>query len=268
MSVTGSAGPPSGPSAFERHQHLIADYVKFYGHVPRRDTSRDRSDVDVLRDAHRFVRSDADNDDSTYEKRLARRYYDLLFKEYCLADLSLYRKSRIGLRWRTQAEVFAGKGQFQCANVACDESRALKSYEVEFRYDEAGEAKVALVKVRVCRECAFKLNYKHFKRIADEKRRKKRDPTADDEERRKRRRRVERGDADADDDKKPALDDSEQQQQQQQQDAERRADALLAQVADSIAAEAARSRARLGISTGDAASSAMQRPAEFAGLFE
>jgi protein FRA10AC1 len=254
---------------------LIADYVKFYGHKPQRDASRDRTDVDVLREAHRFVRSDADNDDSTYDKRLARRYYDMLFKEYCLADLSQYRKSRIGLRWRTQAEVFAGKGQFQCANVACSESRVLKSYEVEFRYDEGGEHKVALVKVRVCKECAFKLNYKHFKRMAEEKRRKKRDG---DEESGKRRKRVER---DNDHDKRGRRhhksnvtddndnDNANDDRLDDQQDAERRADNLLAEVADLIAAEAAQSRARLGLASADNnASSAMQRPAEFAGLFD
>jgi protein FRA10AC1 len=35
----------------------------------------------------RFVR-DAEDDDGSWEKRLAKKYYDKLFKEYCLADMS------------------------------------------------------------------------------------------------------------------------------------------------------------------------------------
>jgi hypothetical protein len=37
--------------------------------------------------ANRFVR-DAEDDDGSWEKRLAKKYYDKLFKEYCLADMS------------------------------------------------------------------------------------------------------------------------------------------------------------------------------------
>jgi len=36
----------------------------------------------------------------------------------------------------------------------------LSSYEVNFAYEEHGEKKNALVKVRVCLECAELLNYK------------------------------------------------------------------------------------------------------------
>lgn len=135
-----------------------------------RDTTRDKTDADVLREAHRFIRNADDDDESTYEKRLAKRYYDKLFKEYCLSDLRRYRQNQVGLRWRTQAEVFAGKGQFVCGSLHCDEREKLRSYEVEFRYVEAGERKAALVKIRLCPECSFRLNYKHYKRIARERR--------------------------------------------------------------------------------------------------
>ena len=38
-----------------------------------------------------------DNDAGTsFEGRLARRYYQRLFKEYCIADLSRYKESKIG----------------------------------------------------------------------------------------------------------------------------------------------------------------------------
>jgi protein FRA10AC1 len=243
-SIMTGAAAPTGPSAFERHQLLIADYVKYYGHKPQRDASRDRTDADVLREAHRFLRSETDNDDSTYEKRLARRYYDMLFKEFCLADLSKFRKSRIGLRWRTEAEVFAGKGQFVCANVECNNTNSLKSYEVEFRYVEAEEDKVALVKVRVCKECAFKLNYKHFKRIAAEHR--------EHREQQTKRKRVEEEPVVAESGVVP--DDH----------VEKRADALLAEVAQRVAAEAEQSRNK-HTSTSSVASA---MPNEFAGLFD
>ena len=49
--------------------------------------------------------------------RLARRYYSKLFREFCIADLSRHKEGRVGLRWRTQREVVAGKGQFICGAV-------------------------------------------------------------------------------------------------------------------------------------------------------
>ncbi len=41
----------------------------------------------------RFLR-EADDDDPekmTYEKKMAKKYYDKLFKEYCIADMTLYK---------------------------------------------------------------------------------------------------------------------------------------------------------------------------------
>ncbi len=118
----------------------------------------------------------------TWEKKVAIKYYDKLFKEYCLADLSRHKvllsgcvyarslfdaraqENKIGMRWRTQKEVFSGitqhpaalsatlsranicvctytysnhviamisgKGQFSCGNIACDVREDLSSYEV------------------------------------------------------------------------------------------------------------------------------------------
>mgnify|MGYP003692569863 FL=1 len=42
---------------------------------------------------------------SKWETRMAVKYYDKLFKEYCIADMSHYKSGRIGLRWRSQSEV-------------------------------------------------------------------------------------------------------------------------------------------------------------------
>jgi Folate-sensitive fragile site protein Fra10Ac1 len=40
---------------------------------------------------------------------MAAKYYEKLFKEYALADVSRYREGKIGMRWRTEAEVVAGR---------------------------------------------------------------------------------------------------------------------------------------------------------------
>ena len=51
------------------------------------------------------------------------------------------------MRWRTQQEVVAGKGQFNCGARGCQEASALASFEVDFAYLEAGERKqVAIMK--------------------------------------------------------------------------------------------------------------------------
>ena len=50
----------------------------------------------------------------SWEQRLAIRYYNRLFKEYALVDLTSYKVNKIGIRWRTEKEVVDGKGQFTC----------------------------------------------------------------------------------------------------------------------------------------------------------
>ena len=54
----------------------------------------------------------------------------------------------MGMRWRSEKEVISGKGQFSCATRGCNESRGLATYEVPFGYEEAGQKKQALVKVK------------------------------------------------------------------------------------------------------------------------
>lgn len=56
-------------------------------------------------------------------------------------------EDKLGLRWRTEAEVISGKGQFSCGARGCTETRGLATFEVPFGYTEAGERKEALVKV-------------------------------------------------------------------------------------------------------------------------
>jgi hypothetical protein len=49
------------------------------------------------------------------------------------------------------------------AAQGCEERRGLASFEVPFSYQEAGERKQALVKVRVCPTHAYQLNYRKHK---------------------------------------------------------------------------------------------------------
>ncbi|KAI4333132.1 hypothetical protein L6164_017975 [Bauhinia variegata] len=153
-----------GLNAYDRHKKFLNDYVRFYG---KEETSNVKlpvkTDQDTLREGYRFIRSEEDDMDPSWEQRLVKRYYDKLFKEYCIADMSHYKSGKIGLRWRTEKEVISGKGQFICGNKHCNEKDRLASYEVNFSYFEAGENKQALVKLVTCERCAEKLHYKRRK---------------------------------------------------------------------------------------------------------
>ncbi|XP_038830845.1 protein FRA10AC1 [Salvelinus fontinalis] len=162
-------------NAFERHKKFVSDYILYYGGKVedlRRSTANDKSDLDVVRENHRFLWRDEDEEEMTWEKELAKKYYDKLFKEYCIADLSRYKENKFGFRWRVEKEVVSGKGQFLCGNKRCEKEDGLKSWEVNFAYVEQGEKRNALVKLRLCPECSFKLNYHHKRKevIAKRKR--------------------------------------------------------------------------------------------------
>ncbi|XP_015881703.2 uncharacterized protein LOC107417609 [Ziziphus jujuba] len=153
-----------GLNAYDRHKKFIKDYVDFYGkEISAQVKLPIKTDQDTLREGYRFIRSEEDDMDPSWEQRLVKRYYDKLFKEYCIADMSHYKSGKIGLRWRTEKEVISGKGQFICGNKHCNEKDGLASYEVNFSYFEAGENKQALVKLVACERCAEKLNYKKRK---------------------------------------------------------------------------------------------------------
>ena len=77
------------------------------------------------------------------------------------------------MRWRTEREVFDGKGQFCCGNKACSSDENLESFELHFAYEEHGEHKQCLVKLRVCPACAKKLNYRSEKDARREERRRR-----------------------------------------------------------------------------------------------
>lgn len=93
------------------------------------------------------------------EEKLAKHYWDRLYKEYAIADLSRYKERKLGLRWRSEREVISGKGHFICGAVNCSSVEFLRSWEVDFAYRERGEKRNVLVKVRLCPMCSAKLNY-------------------------------------------------------------------------------------------------------------
>lgn len=151
---------------YEIHKLLINEYVlKKPGDTAllKRDTSSDKNDLDVIRQNHKFLWAEGDQADS-WELQFAKKYYDKLFKEYCIGDLSLFKENKIALRWRTEREVVIGKGQFICGSKKCSEKDGLRTWEVNFAYLEHGIKRNALVKIRLCPECSTKLNYHSKKR--------------------------------------------------------------------------------------------------------
>ncbi|XP_036871527.1 protein FRA10AC1 isoform X5 [Manis javanica] len=100
--------------AYQRHTKFINDYILYYGGKKedfRRLGENDKTDMDVIRENHRFLWNEEDEMDMNWERRLAKKYYDKLFKEYCIADLSRYKENKFGFRWRIEKEVISGKGE-------------------------------------------------------------------------------------------------------------------------------------------------------------
>lgn len=150
-------------NAYERHKQFIALYGARTSSSGGPAPAPGVSEYDIARAHSRFIWHDeADASTLVWEERVAKKYWERLFKEYAVADLSRFEHGQVGLRWRTEKEVVDGKGQFICANKPCREAAGLCSYEVNFKYEEHGKSHNALIKVRVCQACALKLNYKHM----------------------------------------------------------------------------------------------------------
>ncbi|KAI8098517.1 FRA10AC1-like protein [Halteromyces radiatus] len=161
-----------GIDAYTRHKKLIQSYATYYNKKRPKESSNKEThnpEYDILRKHHRFVQPQIDDKEMTWEQRLAQKYYEQLFKEYALCELSYYKQGKIALRWRTESEVVMGKGQFICASTRCDQTTHLTSWEVNFGYMEDGIKKNELVKVRLCEDCSYKLNYKTQKRKVKQK---------------------------------------------------------------------------------------------------
>eukprot|EP00093_Oithona_nana_P000447 00447.XXX_2107_2757_1 [CDS] Oithona nana genome sequencing. len=177
-------------NAYDRHKMLINEYFLYYeGATQRfgRDTKSDKTDYDVVKQNHRFLWDDVQDDsDLTWEQKMAKKYYGKLFKEYCICDVSRYKENKIAMRWRTENELKIGKGQFLCGQRKCDERELLRTWEVNFAYVEESEKKNALVKVRLCPDCSYKLNYHHKKKEIVKKKKKSTKKKKKDKKKRKR----------------------------------------------------------------------------------
>ncbi|KAJ8426070.1 hypothetical protein Cgig2_011287 [Carnegiea gigantea] len=70
--------------------------VKYYGkEKPCGEQLPVKTDQDALREGYRFIRTEEDDMDASWEQRLVKRYYDKLFKEYpCLYKKCLILHSR------------------------------------------------------------------------------------------------------------------------------------------------------------------------------
>lgn len=100
-------------NGYDRHKQLINNYMMYYGGRNAdftRDASNDKRDIDVIRDNHQFLWDDDDDDDDgsskSWERNLAKKYWDKLYKEYCICDLSRYKENKVAMRWRVEKEVF------------------------------------------------------------------------------------------------------------------------------------------------------------------
>lgn len=134
----------------------------------------------------RFLREDQDEQkpNTTWEEKLASKYYSNLYREFAVCDLKHYKSGNVcsfvcvlcrclilpqfALRWRTEDEVLSGAGETTCGNVRCKHHSAssqpsLSTLELPFMYVENDETKSALVKVVLCRNCVDKLMWKRRK---------------------------------------------------------------------------------------------------------
>ena len=148
---------PAGSDSYNKHLSYLSTFYQVSGKPLPEFKHSIKTDYTILAKTHRFIRTDKDDEQNEEDIRLAKAYYSKLYRTFCLADLSRWEEKKIGMRWRTEQEVLEGKGQFICGALNCNEVENLTSYEVQFSYRENHENKQALVKLRVCPQCAKKL---------------------------------------------------------------------------------------------------------------
>jgi len=144
-------------SAYARHLSYSAAQNHIYNN-PAPAPPTQRTERDILLSHHRFLQehSSATTTTAEYERALVASYDAKLYKEFVLIELSQYRAGRVAMRWRTEEEVKKGKGERTCAALDCEEVSEGER-EVLFSYVEDGEAREAMVKVRLCEPCGVKL---------------------------------------------------------------------------------------------------------------
>ncbi|SBT74775.1 conserved protein, unknown function [Plasmodium malariae] len=148
------------------------------------------NDYDILKKKYNFI-----HDVSNEKNSLLQRYYNSICNKYVICDLTKYKETKIGLRWRTEEEIINGKGHIICSSKKCNNTD-LKTYEFLFQYVEGEITKEVIktdilpymcvnfqvfvhlyvftnVKVRACMDCAYKLHYKKIKKYLKKKEKKK-----------------------------------------------------------------------------------------------
>ena len=66
-------------NAYDRHKILVNEYLLNYPGATKllkRDTSKDKTDLDVVKQNHRFLWDDTDESILSWEQRLAKKYYE------------------------------------------------------------------------------------------------------------------------------------------------------------------------------------------------
>ncbi|KAL0066299.1 hypothetical protein AAF712_006730 [Marasmius tenuissimus] len=138
-----------------------------------------QTEFEILKATHKFLREDDADDEkagSSWDEKMAAKYYASLYREFAVCDLKHYKSGEFALRWRTENEVLSGAGETTCGNTRCKhheppsrfernekKNRALTTLELPFAYEEHGENKSALVKVVLCEKCLNKLMWKRRK---------------------------------------------------------------------------------------------------------
>ncbi|KAK0194060.1 folate-sensitive fragile site protein Fra10Ac1-domain-containing protein [Armillaria mellea] len=128
------------------------------------------TEFEILKASHKFLREEDDEKDSSWEDKLASKYYSSLYREFAVCDLKHYKSGNFALRWRTEEEVLSGAGETTCGNTRCvhhnpsdNYKTSLTTLELPFTYSEHGETKSALVKAVLCKKCLDKMMWKRRK---------------------------------------------------------------------------------------------------------
>ncbi|WWC60596.1 uncharacterized protein I303_103170 [Kwoniella dejecticola CBS 10117] len=110
----------NGSTAYQRESSFAHHYGPDKDALSREERNR-KSDWDVVRENHKFIRDDEEPKDVnvSWEERVARAYESKLFKEFALIDLKHYKSHAFALRWRTAPEVIDGIGETTCASLRC-----------------------------------------------------------------------------------------------------------------------------------------------------
>ncbi len=157
---------------------------KYYDSLHKDFVIADLRQVDPIGSDDESDSSDSADDDNRALGEKKKKKSNEKSKKQPSSDVTaVKKKTRVGFRWRTRAEVLAEKGVSHCGAIGCEVRRGLKTFEVPFVYREATTAvvaeksntnerevsprvasagmktKAALVKARLCVQCAFKLQF-------------------------------------------------------------------------------------------------------------